>query len=724
MFDALKKTTLKSPYGEIRVRRNHHGVPVLHAETFEAMSFGVGYCQAYDRQVQMMLVRELAAGRASEYFDGSDDLIAIDTFMRRIDFGKELDQEVEKISPENKPAVDAYCAGVNRVLDKRWRPLEFWVTGYHPRPWTISDSLITARIMGFVGLAQVQGEFEKFLLQMIQNGIPDAKLKALFPYLTENIDRDLLNQIIIEPDIIPSELFSKVLPNIHASNNWAVSGSRTASGKALLASDPHLEINRLPAIWYEMSWHLPDNSLSGVTMPGLPVVVMGRHKSLSWGATYGFMDMIDYFIEDCNDGKYRRGRDWKAFTVRKETLKPRKKKSVDLVFYENPHGVLEGDPFKPGKYLSMAFSARENSGADIFNHLMRLDNIENVQQAQITFRELTVPTFNWLFADSKGDIGYQMNGKMPLRPEGITGLLPIPGWDEKNDWQGFADPAELPTRLNPKEGYMATANNDVNRYGILKPINMAMANYRVDRISERLAESETVNFDYVRSMHYDLFSLQAKRLMPHIAPFLPDTANGTLLREWDMRYTNDSKAAYLFESVYAELIHAVFGDAGIGRQATGYLLQETSLFITYYGYFDDVLVDTQSPWFEGVNRDELFRKAITNGLQGTPKPYRSTRSFDMDNIFFGGKLPGFLGFDRRGLTLPGSRATIPQGQIFFVAGRRTSFAPSFRMVADMAGCDLKTNLPGGPSGRRFTKWYDTDLENYFDKEYKTLSCDR
>jgi len=722
MNESTKNFTLHAIHNLVSIKRTEHGVPRITADNREDLCFAIGYAQAWDRMVQLMLVRSIGYGRASEDFAGTDDLIAIDRYMRWLSLRKGTDAEIEKFFPETKLAMDAYCAGINHAMATKKRPLEFRMVGFHPAPWTSQDSILTAKLMGYVGLAQAQGDMEKFLIQMIQQDIPEKKLRALFPYLTEEIDYALIKQINVQNELVPGHLWKGILPDLRASNSWAISGSRTKSGKAMLATDPHMDVNRLPALWYEMIWQMGDSTTLGITMPGLPVMVMGRTQHLAWGGTYAFMDMIDFFIEDCQDEKFRYDGQWLPFEKRMETIRPKKKQPIELTFFENRHGVLEGDPAKPGKYLSMAFSGRSGVGADILNNILAIDTIKTVAEAKKKFREITVPTMNWAFADSAGNIGYQMCGRMPKRKTGLCGLLPIPGWLSENDWQGFVDPVLLPQSENPEVGYLATANNDLNALGKAHPINLPMAPYRYLRIIDRLQHSDSIDRQYIQRMHYDVYSKQAERLIMLFIPLLPDHPNAEILQNWNLSYFSDSKSATLFESLYLNCVKIVFGANGVGADAMEHLLTRTSLFTDFYGNFDDILMDEQSPWFDGLNREAIFQEAIAAGLDMAPQPYSAIHSFDMMNIFLGGKLPGFFGFDIRNKPMIGCRATISQGQIWTNAGRINTFAPSYRMIVDFADEGIWSNLPGGPSGSRFSRWYTSDLDNWEKGNYKHVTA--
>jgi penicillin amidase len=310
-----------------------------------------------------------------------------------------------------------------------------------------------------------------------------------------------------------------------------------------------------------------------------------------------------------------------------------------------------------------------------------------------------------------------MSGAFPKKAKGASGLLPLEAWDTKNHWQGIIDAKEYPQQYNPKEGYIVTANEDANHLGKVKPQNLPMGSYRADRIAAILAAGSSHSVEDMKRMHYDTYSLQAERFMEVIRPLLPDTENGRILGSWDLKYEPDSLGATLFEFVYEELIRLVFGEMNLGADVVDFSLTETGLFNDFYGFFDDVLMKEKSLWFGDKTREELFTEAISRGLSKKAVPYRKVHSIVMANMFFGGKLPGFLGFDYGPVPLIGSRATIPQGQIFTDAGRKTTFMPSYRVVCDMGENAIHRNIPGGPSDQRFSGYYTTGIREYLDGIY-------
>ena len=716
-----KPIRLKGSDGDIDISRNESGIPVIEAQSYEDMSFGQGWVHGNDRQVQTLMLRILLQGRAAECLKNDEALIEIDTFMRQRNFVPDAEQIIEKLNPDVKQMLKAYTAGLNLYLSENKPVFEYRLLGYQPEPWELRDSLLIGKAFGYVGLADAQGGMEKFLVQMIQNGIDEAKLRELFPYLKEEIDVELFKKITLTSPIIPeTEKWLGKLPRFTASNNWVVSGKRTQSGKPIMCGDPHLEINRLPSILQEIVMRVPENNFMGVSVPGIPGLVMGRTDYLAWSATYSFMDMIDYRIEECRDGQYKRGNGWKEFKTRPEIIKVKKNDPIEITVYENEHGLLEGDPTEDGHYLVQNWPASQDCGADEFNGVVGVMKAKNVSEAMKEFSLLDASSMNWVIADVEGNIGYQMSGRCLKRPAGISGILPLPGWEEKYDADGYLEKSKLPSQYNPEEGYIVTANQDLNHLGEVDVINLPMGTYRAERIKQLIEAKDKLDVDDMKAMHYDLFSTQAEKFMDLIRPLLPDTENGRILKKWDLKYDKMSLGATLFESVYLALINVVFGDNGLGREVVSYILKETGLFNDYYANLDNILFGEDSAWYEGKERTVLFKAAIEEGLDINPQPYRRTRKVTMAHLLLGGQVPGFLGFDHGPIELPGNRATIPQGQIFESAGRTTTFSPCFRMIADMATGEIHTNMPGGPTDRRFSKWYTSDLQNWFDGNYKVL----
>ncbi|MFW9778438.1 MAG: penicillin acylase family protein [Candidatus Heimdallarchaeota archaeon] len=715
-----KETILQGTKGPIRVERIKGGIPHIDADHELDLHYGLGYLHGTDRQLYMWLLKLIGTGTASEKLRADEDLIEADRFLRWINLAGGLERERSQLSPDDTNALEAYCKGINDATEGR-RPFEFRLVGYKPDRWTIQDSMLLGRMVGYIGLTQSQGEVGKFIIQMIQNEIDSAKIKELFPAISEEISPDLvsiLKKTKITYPIINQHLKAlSILPSAASSNNWALSPSKTASGKAMLCGDPHLEL-RLPSVWYTTILKSNDYFAMGASLPGVPGIICGRTPWVAWSPTYAPMNMIDYFIEEVKDGKYRRGNTWVPFTIREETIRPKKKSPITFKIYENNQGIIEGEPIEDGYYLNYAWASRVGTIVESITNLLKLQKAQNVKEAMDCFTGFKFSPFYWVMADRSGNIGFQTSGLFPQKAENSSGLLPYYGWEEHHHWRGIIDPRKYPRTYNPEEGFFTTANQSLNHLGVPITTN-SQSSYRADRITSLLSQDKKFTVPDMKKMHYDYYSLQAEKFMEIIQPLLPATGNGEILREWDLCYDPASLGATLFEQIYHELLMLVFGDNGLGMNTVQSIIDEV-LLAEFHGHFDAVLLKKESIWFGGRSQENIYRAAIERGLQGEAKPYGKTHKIVATNMFFGGQLPRFLGFDYGPFELPGGRATIHQGQIFKSAGRDTNFIPTYRMICDFSSETLLMNIAGGPSDRRFGRYYKTLIKEWLRGEYTEL----
>lgn len=704
---------------KVTILRDAHGVPHITAESLAEAYWGLGYCHAFDRGLQLLLTRILGQGRAAELLSGDDETVEVDRFFRKMNFGGALDAQLELLTPETSALVDRYCAGINARLEEKI-PWELRLMGYKADPWTPADSVLISRMTGYVGLAQSQGEIERFIVEMVQGGIGREKLEALFPGLMDNLDEGMLGQVKLTERMVPeSTLWRRVIPSMTASNNWVVSPEKSATGNALLANDPHLETNRLPNVWCEAAMTVGDRYAVGAGMPGIPGIIIGRTKDVAWGATYTFMDGIDFWVEKCRAEQYFKDDAWHDFTKRVETIKRKKKSTVEVTYFENDHGVLEGNAEEEGRYLATRWASAE-SGARSLNAFLGMWEAKTVEEGMECLGEIET-AWNWVLSDRSGNIGYQMSGMLPKRGEGVNGFLPVAGWDSANDWQGFHHHSELPRCVNPEQGYFVTANHDLNSWGKTNPINIAMAGHRAKRISAMLEAKEKLSLKDLQAIQYDDYSLEAEHFMEFIRDDLPDTPQGNALKNWDCRYAPESDGPCIFEAFYRALYDEVYGRAGLGPDVMEHVWKETGLVVGFFAAFENVLLSEDSPWFEGRSRSEIYAAALERALETEIAPWRASNHLIMKHLLFGGRLPQFFGFDQGPVALRGGRATPHQGQVFRAGNRDSSFTPSFRFVTDLADDALFSNIAGGPSDRRFSKWYVSDLDNWLSAKYKKVT---
>ncbi len=710
---------IKAIDGEVSIRRNENGIPVVVADGFPDALYGLGLVQAFDRGMQMELTRLVARGQMSEYLPPDENFIAMDRAMRKYDIWGFSRKQAGILEESVREELEAFCRGVNDQFVE-CPPAEFGLIGYVPEPWSPADCIAIAKIMSIVDMDETQGWIRKFIVQMVQKGVSPAMLAEIFPYMSEEPDGEYLEKLcrvkMPEP-YVPETVKWAVIPREKTSSHWMISGSRTATGNAMLCGSPELDTARLPALWQEILMYAEDFYCMGVYIPGIPLPALGRTNHLSWSATYNCMDVMNYFLEEVSDGKYRRGDEWVPFEIRDEVIKVKDAEPITVRYYENVHGVLEGDPDEDGYYLCLAISHRD-AGARSFAEFSRHYRSRTVEECMDHLACCDALSFNWGLADSAGNIGYQMSGRCPIRPEGWVGVLPLPGWDEAYDWKGF-HPRELnPRLLNPEQGYFGTSNQDLNYLSDVHIQTMPMSDDRATRIAELLAERNDHSVESMMKMHYDVYSKHAEWTMPLIRHLLPDEGNGKLLGDWDLVYASDSVAASIFENVYFELVKTVFGDYGAGREVIEYILDNSELYYMYYGQFDHVLHREESLWFGGRTRDEVYGEAVARGLEMEADPFGSGRKVLMKNLVYGDMMPDF---NYGPIEIIGCRGTVSQGAIFRAPGDRTAtFSPTIRFISDMGSNKYYSCLAGGPSEKPTSPWYASGVEDWLAGRYRLI----
>ena len=727
MSDIATKNTQR----DFSVVRDDAGIPHIRASTWLDALYGLGYMHAIDRGTQLLFSRTVASGRAAERIADKDELLETDCFFRRIGLHLDLEREVDQLNRRTHQQVVVYCAGVNDGMRAKGRSLPMWATGYQPEKWDPQAVLLVGRLLSFGGLAVSQMQNERLIVELIKAGANDAALSEMFAPRLDSLDFNLMREVQISNRLSDEALELIVdLPRLAGSNAWAVSPQRSATGHALLASDPHLEVNRLPAIWYEAVLHWENNYVLGATLPGFPLFSVGRTPTLSWGVTYMKGDTIDFFVEDCrqredNVWQYRRDNQWFDFQLREETIKRKNNEPLRTRIYENDVGTLDGQPdvTGTGKYLSIAWAGRQVQAASAVSCWLDLIQAGDVSTAMDVVAECTQPTLSFVFADADGHIGMQGCGAIPKRRRPVDGLGPLPAWDPANHWQGWLPKDVLPSKYDPPEGFVATANEEGNPPSGPLLVTQTVNDYRLRRIKQRLGELPSATVEDMKQLQYDVVSTQAEDILQMALPSIPDGPLKEKLLAWDYSYPTDSETAPLFQAFYRNLMYELLGRAkGLGWRRIVYLASRAGFSSMILSAADRLLQKPDSWWWHGRDKSELIEMAANNVSLEPLKTWADLNSFHFANRFLGGNRVGrLLGYNTRKHGMPGCHATPFQGHVFQTARRESTFAPSYHFVTDMGTDHAWTNLPGGPSESRFSKFYRSDIPLWLDGEYKRLS---
>jgi len=571
----------------VTVRRDERGIPYIEAKTDADLFFAQGYATAQDRLWQMDLYRRVARGETAELFGKS--VLEEDKRWRKFGFAQIAEKSLQYLTPKLKAALENYSRGVNAymaTLNKDTLPIEFQLLQYSPREWRPTDTIVIGKILSDA----LSTTWDIDLLRASIQSLPKEKQADLLNQVTPfdvilfgkdskiqspkskvqsqlQITGDLLQIAETEAAIRKSSLerIGFYAEDLAASNNWVISGKRTADGKPLLANDPHLQPNA-PGIWYLSHLSTPTMRVSGVTFPGVPGIVLGHNESIAWGATNVGPDVQDLYFETFNaEGKYKTPTGWETPTVRKEEIKVRANpfkpdtETVTLEVQETRNGVIITE--EAGKKFALKWTAFDPKNGE-FQAFFGLNRAKDWNEFKTALKSYGGASQNFVYADVKGNIGWYAAGKIPLRKTG-EGALPYDGATNDGEWTGFIPFEELPNLYNPAEGFIVTANQRIVGTDYKYPqINRGAATpWRARRIYDLLKANTKVSMDDVRDVQYDSFNIPISNLSREIVKLeaaSPETL--AVLRGWDGRMTADSKGAVLANEIRRCLANQIAED--------------------------------------------------------------------------------------------------------------------------------------------------------------------
>jgi penicillin amidase len=551
--------TLAGLSAPVEVTRDRYGVPQIRAQSDHDAFFALGFVHAQDRLWQMDFQRRFTAGRLSEVV--GPRALASDRMMRTLGLYRLAEGTVKRLSPGARAAVEAYAAGVNAYIAQHrgaWPP-EFYLLCYRPERWTPADSLVWGRMMG---LFLSRNWHEEALRAVLAKRLSAAQLELLFPPYPSDAPTTLARLLGIG-----APAFGE------ASDEWVLSGVHTASGKPLLANDPHLRL-RMPGIWYLARIDTPDFSFAGATVAGVPFPILGHNRRIAWGFTSAESDVQDLFVErvDPKDpGRYLTPGGSATFETRAERIKVRGAPDDTITIRATRHGPVISDLAGtsvegiagPGEVIALQTPtlAPDDHTADALYHVAWAQNWREFRDA---LRLWDSPQQNVVYADVDGRIGYVAPARLPIRKSG-NGSLPSPGWDGSHDWTGFVPFDDLPQAVDPARGVLFNANNPAGPPGRAEAYGgVASMGWRARRIQQLLSGSRHFTPADMTAMQMDTVSLSARALLPLLLPARPATALGqkalSLMRGWDGTMDHSRPQPLIYTAWLRALVRLIFAD--------------------------------------------------------------------------------------------------------------------------------------------------------------------
>jgi penicillin amidase len=776
----------------VTVYRDDAGVPQLEAATADDLFRAQGFVHAQDRFWEMDFRRHVTAGRLSELFGASQ--VPTDTFIRTLGWRQVAEQEVKLLDPVSLRYYQDYADGVNAYLKQHSGAelsLEYAVLGlqnpsYKPEPWTPADSVAWLKAMAWDLRSNLDDEIDRALLATKLAPEQIAELHPGYPFTTHPTITDLGggNPRTVTPDVPSAAVSSsasanapvdpaayaaqleQVLASVDSlpqlmgpagddigSNSWVVSGAHTATGKPMLANDPHLGA-ALPSVWYQMGLHCTTVGpqcpfdVSGFSFSGFPGIVIGHNDRISWGFTNLGPDVADLFVEKVTGSTYEYDGQQVPLQKRKERIKVAGGKDVVITVRSTGHGPIVtdiGDDYAviakdqagklgvPAQQFQLSLGWTALTPGMTANAIFAMNAARDWTGFRAAAQQFQVPSQNLVYADVDGNIGYQAPGSIPIRAAG-DGTLPVPGWSSQYAWTGTIPFDQLPSVLNPPSGYIVTANNAAVGPGYPALITADWDHgYRANQIELRLstlfAQGRKVTAADMSRIQSDTYDANAANLVPVLRAIgaKADPSSGVaqaarLLDGWDYRDDADSAAAAYFAVFWKELLEDAFARKLPASTApTG--------GDRWFAVVGSLLDQPDSRWWVDsklgtTDRDSMLTYAADRAwaqahslLGGDTASWRWDRlhTLTLTNASFGesGVAPIEWLFNRGPWHVGGGSSVVDATGWDASVGYQVGRVPSMRMVVDLSDFDKSTwiNLTGA-SGHAFDAHYTDQTDRW------------
>ena len=712
----------------VRIRRDTYGVPYINAENAADAWFGLGFCQGQDRSWQLESLMRVVRGSLAEII--GPDALTVDELSRRIGFSHYAKRQLLAQTEELRAALSAFAAGVNagRKHGVRKKAHEFTLLKAEPSQYEAHDVLALFMLIAFLLASNWDAELARYKILLADGAEALAALDPSYPEWTP---------VTTPPGTLAGPAFDALARDLAAftgvtgmgggSNNWAISGARTQSGRPLLANDPHLA-PVAPAQWYLASVRTPQWGVCGASFVGSPGIIVGHNGTAAWGVTAAMTDNTDLFIETVGpDGRsVKQGDRFVPCEVRTERIAVKGAETVEVEVLETPRGPIVGPAFD-GDVGAISMSAvwlqpRNMSG------LLSLQQATSFESFRKPFEDFPSLPLNMVYADTSGDIGWQSVGLAPVRRRGY-GTIPLDGSDPSVGWKDDLLPfEEMPRALNPKAGFIATANNQPTVQGDSPFLGIDFAEgYRVQRIGELIAAKHDWDLLGSASMQMDELVLpwrDMREVVLEVPAIEPDAVRALeILSSWDGRAAVDSEGAAVYELFVADLVSKLVAAKApnskewVMGQGFSPLTIHTSFFFRRVSHLVRLLREQPDQWL-----DVSWPEAIATSLGAAIEELRSLRgdrSWAWGQVRtltfahpFGEKPPMDKVFNIGPFPWGGDASTLGQAAVNLLSPTDNSpFVVSMRMTLDVGNWDEnRFVLPGGQSGNPFSPHYRDQID--------------
>ncbi|GAC1310734.1 MAG: penicillin acylase family protein [Mucilaginibacter sp.] len=734
---------LKGLYDKVIIKYDEHRIPHLFANNDHDLYFAQGYVTARDRLWQMDIQTRSASGRLSEIV--GPKALEIDQYHRRTGMVYAAENALKGMlkNPVSRLMVNAYTDGVNDYIQQlapRDYPIEFKLLNYAPEEWKPINCAFLLKLMSET-LAGGSDQFgmtnnlKRFGTQAVNDLFPD------YPFHEDPII-PIGTKWNFKPLAVPKPSASFVAQMTEriksheiaagvGSNNWAISGSKTASGFPILANDPHLDLS-FPSIWYQLQLSSPTVNVYGVSLPGSPCIIIGYNQKISWGVTNVDADVLDWYqvkFKDNTKSEYWYNNQWNKVKKRIEIIKVRGQQPViDTVLYTH-HGpvVYETEAKKPVGHHgnipvgnAMRWLAHDESDDIMTFHL--LNRGKNYNDYREALKYYSCPAQNFVFASSDKDIAITPNGKFPLKFKD-QGKFILNGSDPANDWHGWIPSEQNPTVKNPSRGFVSSANQSSTGPAYPYYINWKFEQYyRGKRINDKLGAMKNATADSIRIMQMDNYSILAQDVLPAMLNYLdPSKMNRdklealAIIKKWDKHYDANSTGASIFNKWWAKFYDTTWRDhfavKGIVLKAPSYDRTEKLL-----------LTEPNSAWFDNIHTpvketaadivNIAFNATINDMVRKYGRPGIKWQWGSVKKTFIN-HMAGLQGFGTGEFSAGGTGGVIN--------ALKSNNGPSWRMVVQMGPVAKGYGVfPGGESGNPGSFYYNDMFKTWKDGKLNEL----